>query len=176
MKTLPYQDKVVIITGASAGIGKALALQLAARGAKVVIAARLLERLEELAAECRTLGSEVLAIQTDVTDEGQCKALIEKTVTKFGRLDVLINNAGLAATALFEDFPDLKVFYHTMSVNFNGAMNCTYYALPFLKQTKGRIVNISSLGGKVSIPYNTLYCASKFAMHGFSDSLRTELK
>ena len=176
MKTLPYQDKVVIITGASAGIGKALALQLAARGAKVVIAARRLERLEELAAECRALGGEVLAVQTDVTDEGQCKALIDKTVAKFGHLDMLINNAGLAATALFEDFPDLKVFYHTMAVNFNGAVNCTYYALPFLKKTKGRIVNVSSLGGKVSIPYNTPYCASKFAMHGFSDSLRTELK
>lgn len=176
MKILPYKDKVVIITGASAGIGKALAIQLAAQGARLSIAARRIERLNEVAADCRKLGAEILVVQTDVAEESQCKALIEKTVKKFGRLDMLINNAGLAASALFADFLDLSLFYHTMGVNFNGAVNCTYYALPHLKGTKGRVVNISSLGGKVSIPYNTPYCSSKFALHGFSDSLRTELK
>ena len=175
MKLDAFRNQVVIVTGASAGIGRALALQLAHQGAKVAIAARRLERLERVAAECRSLGTEVLPIQTDVGDEDQCKALVEKTVGAFGRLDMLINNAGLAATALFDEFPDLSLFRHTMEVNFYGAVYCTYYALPYLKQTQGRIVAISSLGGKAAIPYNTPYCASKYGMHGFYDSLRMEL-
>jgi short-subunit dehydrogenase len=175
MKADAFRSQVVIITGASAGIGKALALQLARQRAKVVIAARRAERLEQVAAECRTLGAEVLVVPTDVGDEAQCKALVEKTLTAFGRLDMLINNAGLAATALFDDFPDLKLCPHTVDVNFYGVVYCTYYALPHLKQNKGRILAISSLGGKAAIPYNTPYCASKYGVHGFYDSLRMEL-
>jgi len=175
LKADAFRGQVVIVTGASAGIGKALALQLARQGAKVAIAARRAQRLEEVAAECRALGAEALVVPTDVTDEAQCKALVEKTVAAFGRVDMLINNAGLAATALFDEFPDLSLFRHTMDINFYGAVNCTYYALPYLKQAKGRIVAISSLGGKTAIPYNTPYCASKYGMHGFYDSLRMEL-
>ena len=175
MKADAFRGHVVIVTGASAGIGKALALQLASQGAKVVIAARRAQRLEEVAAECRALGAEALVVPTDVTDETQCRMLVEKTVAAFGRVDMLINNAGLAATALFDEFPDLSLFHHTIDINFYGAVNCTYYALPYLKQTKGRIVGISSLGGKTAIPYNTPYCASKYGMHGFFDSLRMEL-
>ncbi len=170
-----FRDQAVIVTGASAGIGKALALQLARQGARVAIAARRAERLEQVAEECHLLGAEVLVVPTDVSDEAQCKALVESTVAAFGRLDMLINNAGLAATALFDEFPDLSLFRHTMDVNFYGAVYCTYYALPYLKQTQGRIVAISSLGGKAAIPYNTPYCASKYGMHGFYDSLRMEL-
>lgn len=170
-----FRDQVVIVTGASAGIGKALALQLASQGAKVAIAARRAGRLEELAAKCRELGTEVLAIPTDVSDEAQCKALVESTVSAFGRLDMLINNAGLAVLSLFADYADLRLFRYAMDVNFYGAVNCTYYSLPYLKQTKGRIVAISSLGGKAAIPYNTPYCASKYALHGFFDSLRMEV-
>lgn len=170
-----FRDNVVIVTGASAGIGKSLALQLASQGAKVAIAARRAERLEQLAAECRAFGGEVLVVPTDVSDEAQCKALVEKTVAAFGRLDMLINNAGLAASALFDEFSDLHLFKQTMDVNFYGAVYCTYYTLPYLKQSKGRIVVISSLGGKAAIPYNTPYCASKYALHGFYDSLRMEL-
>lgn len=170
-----FRDQVVIVTGASAGIGKALALQLARQEAKVAIAARRLERLEQVASECRLLGGEVLVVQTDVSDEAQCKALVEKTVAKFGRLDMLINNAGLAVLSLFAEFPDLKLFRHTLDVNLYGAVNCTYYALPFIKQAQGRIVAISSMGGKAAIPYNTPYCASKYGLHGFYDSLRMEL-
>lgn len=175
MKPDNFRDQVVIVTGASAGIGKSLALQLAKQGAKVAIAARRAERLEQVADECRALGGEVLVIPTDVSDEAQCKALIEKTIAAFGRLDMLINNAGLAASALFDEFPDLRLFRQTMDVNFYGAVHCTYYALPHLKQGKGRIVAISSLGGKAALPYNTPYCASKYAMHGFYDALRMEL-
>lgn len=175
MKADAFRGQVVIVTGASAGIGQALALQLARQGAKVAIAARRLERLEQVAAECRALGAEVLVVPTDVSDEAQCKALVEKTVAAFGKLDMLINNAGLAASASFDEFPNLNLFRHTMDVNFYGAVNCTYYALPYLKQTKGRIVAVSSLGGKAAIPYNTPYCASKYGIHGFYDSLRMEL-
>jgi short-subunit dehydrogenase len=170
-----FRGQVVIVTGASAGIGKALALNLVRQGAKVTIAARRGDRLEQIAADCRALGAEVLVVPTDVAEEAQCKVLVEKTVAAFGRLDMLINNAGLAALALFDDFPDLRLFHHTMDVNFYGAVSCTYYALPHLKQTRGRIVAISSVGGKAALPYNTAYCASKYGMHGFYDALRMEL-
>jgi len=175
MKTDGFRGQVVIVTVASAGIGRALALQLAGQGAKVAIAARRAERLEQVAAEVRALGGEALVVPTDVSDEALCKMLVEKTVATFGRLDLLINNAGLAAGALFDEFPNLRLFRHTLDVNFYGAVYCTYYALPHLKQTKGRIVAISSMGGKAALPYNTPYIASKYAMHGFYDALRMEL-
>ncbi len=175
MEVNAFRDQVVIVTGASAGIGKALALLLSSQGAKVAIAARRAERLEEVAAECRKLGGEALVVPADVTDEAQCKSLVEKTIVAFGKLEMLINNAGLAASALFDEFPDLRLFKHTLDVNFYGAVYCTYYALPHLKQTRGRIVAISSLGGKAAIPYNTPYCSSKYALHGFYDSLSMEL-
>lgn len=170
-----FRDQFVIVTGASSGIGRSLALQLARQGAKVVIAARRAERLEKLAVECREHDADVLVVPIDVADECQCKALIDQTIAKYGRLDMLINNAGLAASALFDEFPDLHLFRHTMDVNFFGAVYCTYYALPYLKQSRGRLVTVSSLGGKSAIPYNTPYCASKYALHGFNDSLRMEL-
>lgn len=175
MKQEAFRDQVVIVTGASAGIGKALALQLASQGAKVVIAARRAERLEQTAAECRSLGGEILVLPTDVSDESQCKTLVDRTIATFGRLDMLVNNAGMAVVAPFDEYPDLDLFRHTMDVNFYGAVYCTYYALPYLKETKGRIVAISSMGGKAAIPYNTSYCASKYGIHGFYDALRMEL-
>ena len=175
MKRDEFRGLVAIVTGASSGIGRALALQLANQGAKVVLAARRADRLEQVAAICRHAGAEVLVVPTDVRDELQCKALIEKTLVVFGRLDMLVNNAGLAASALFDEFPDLHLFKHTMDVNFYGTVYCTYYALPHLKKRRGRIVAVSSVGGKSAIPYNTPYCASKYAMHGFYDSLRMEL-
>jgi len=175
MRPNAFRDQVVIVTGASSGIGKALALQLARQGAKVVIAARRLERLEQIAAECRASGAEVLVVQTDVSDEAQCRALVEKTIATFDRLDLLVNNAGLAVIARPEDYSDLGLFQYTMDVNFYGAVYCTYYALPYLIRSRGRIVAVSSLGGKAPLPYNSPYIASKFAMHGFFDSLRIEL-
>jgi short-subunit dehydrogenase len=175
MKADAFRDQVVIITGASSGIGQALALQLAGQGAKVVLAARRADRLEQVAMACRQAGGEALVVPTDVTDEAQCKALVEKTIAAFDRLDMLVNNAGLAVVARLEDYPDLSLFQHTMDVNFYGAVYCTYYALPYLIRSRGRIVAVSSLGGKAPLPYNSPYIASKFAMHGFFDSLRIEL-
>jgi short-subunit dehydrogenase len=170
-----FREQAAIVTGASAGIGRSLALKLAEQGAKVALAARRVDRLEQIAGECRQRGGEALVIPTDVSDEDQCRTLIDKSIAAFGRLDMLINNAGLSASALLEDFPDLCLFKHVMAVNFYGAVHCTYYALPYLKQARGRIVTISSLGGKSAIPYNTPYIASKYALHGFCDSLRMEL-
>ncbi|HAX71433.1 MAG TPA: SDR family oxidoreductase [Anaerolineales bacterium] len=175
MKSDAFCEQVVIITGASSGIGKWLALLLANQGAKVAIAARRAERLEEVAAECRLRGGEVLVVPTDVSDEGQCKNLIEKTVAAFGRLDMLINNAGMAVVALLREYPDLHLFRHVIDVNFYGAVHCTYYALPHIMQSRGRIVAVSSLGGKGGLPFNTSYTASKYALHGFYDSLRMEM-
>jgi short-subunit dehydrogenase len=170
-----FRDQVVIVTGASSGIGRALALQLAGQGAKVVLAARRAELLEQVAAAGRQAGGEALVVPTNVADESQCQALVEKTIATFDRLDLLVNNAGLAVIARLEDYANLGLFQHTMDVNFYGAVYCTYYALPYLKRTRGRIVAVSSLGGKAPLPYNSPYIASKFAMHGFFDSLRMEL-
>lgn len=175
MKRGAFHDQVVIVTGASAGIGRSLSLLLASQCAKVVIAARRVKRLEQIAEQCHMFCGEVLVAPTDIGDEAQCKALIDKTIATYGRLNMLINNAGMAASALFDEFPDLCLFKHTMDVNFYGAVHCTYYALPYLKQTRGRIIAVSSLGGKTAIPYNTPYCSSKYALHGFYDSLRMEL-
>lgn len=171
-----FRNQVVIVTGASAGIGAALAEELAKQGARIAIAARREDRLEEVAKKCRALGCEVLVVPTDVSDEAQCANLVKKTVEQYGHLDMLINNAGLAVTALFDQFSDLNLFRHVINGNFYGVIHCTYYALPYLHQTKGRIVTISSMGGKSAIPYNTPYCASKYAIHGFMDALRMETK
>ncbi len=175
MKADTFRDQVVIVTGASAGIGKSLALLLASQCAKVVIAARRADRLEQIAESCRMFCGEVTVVPTDVSDEAQCKALIDTTIHTYGRLDMLINNAGMAASALFDEFPNLCLFKRTVDINFYGAVYCTYYALPYLKQSHGRLVAVSSLGGKTAIPYNTPYCSSKYALHGFYDALRMEL-
>ncbi len=170
-----FRDKVAIVTGASSGIGKALALRLAGEGAWVVLAARNAERLQTLAEECRMLGGKAEAVPTDVTDEAQCKALVGRAKETFGRIDMLINNAGMSVAGRFDELPDLRLFHYVMNVNFFGALACCYHALPHLRETQGRIVNVSSLGGLLTIPYNTSYCASKFALQGFSDSLRMDL-
>jgi NAD(P)-dependent dehydrogenase (short-subunit alcohol dehydrogenase family) len=176
MKKDGFQDQVAIVTGASSGIGRALALQLAGQGARVVLAARRAGLLEEIAGACRDAGGEALAVPTDVADEAQCKALIDKCIAEFGRLDMLVNNAGLTVIARLEDYPDLRLFRHVMDVNYRGAVYCTYYALAHLIRSHGRIVAVSSLGGKAPLPYNSPYIASKFAMHGFFDSVRMEVK
>lgn len=175
MPTDTFQGKVAIITGASSGIGKALALRLAAEGARLALAARDAQRLDTVAADCRTRGGQAVAIPTDVTDEVQCQRLIHHTYDTYGWIDLLVNNAGIAVFGQLEDLPDLRLFRQVMEVNFYGTVYCSYHALPFIKQARGRIVNVSSLGGLVAIPFNTSYIASKSAVNGFSDSLRMEL-
>lgn len=153
-----------------------MALHLADEGAWLALAARNAPRLEAVAEECRRRGGKALAIPTDVADEAQCKALVQRARETFGRIDMLVNNAGMDVLSKLEDLPDLDLFRQVMEVNFLGTVSLSYHALPALKETRGRIVNIASLGGLLAIPFNTSYIASKFAMMGFSDSLRMEVE
>lgn len=171
LKTM--KDKVVIITGASSGIGKALALEYATRGAHVVMAARNEERLHQAAEEVSASGVKVFAVVTDVSVEADCKNLISKSIEEFSGIDVLINNAGISMRALFAD-TDLDVIRQLMGINFWGTVYCTKYALPHLLETKGSVVGISSIAGYKGLPGRTGYSASKFAMHGFLETLRIE--
>jgi short-subunit dehydrogenase len=141
----------------------------------VVLAARRASRLEQVAGECRQRGGQALAVPTDVSVEPACRALVESTIQAFGRLDLLVKNAGLAASARPEDFPNLCLFQQVMAVNFYGAVYTTYHALPHLQRSRGRIVVISSLAGKAALPYTSPYVASKHALHGFCDTLRMEV-
>jgi short-subunit dehydrogenase len=170
-----YKDKVVVITGASSGIGKELACRLAEQGAWLALAARDPGRLEAARSGCLDLGGKAIAAPTDVAEQSQCEALIRQTVEAYGRIDVLVNNAGISMWANFEDLKSLDMLEQIMRVNYLGSAYCTYYALPYLKQSKGQIVGVSSLAGKNGIPTRSGYAASKHAMTGFFDSLRIEL-
>ena len=173
--------KVFIITGASDGIGAEIARQLASslRGeATLVLAARSFDKLEAVAADCRNSGAQVLAVPTDVAQEAQCRALIDRALQQFGRIDTLVNNAGVSAHALFADVKpqDLHWYEKLMKVNLWGAVWCTHAALPHLTASKGSIVAVSSLAGLVGVPGRTAYSATKFAVTGFFEALRVELK
>ncbi len=170
---LYMKDKVVIITGGSSGIGRACALRFAQAGARVVISARNAERLKEVEDELLRNGAEVLAIAGDVANESDCVRLINGTLNRFGRIDVLINNAGISMRALFHGI-DLKVIRQLMEVNFFGTVYCTRYAMRDLLKHKGSVVGISSIAGFQGLPGRTGYSASKFAMQGFLDALRVE--
>jgi short-subunit dehydrogenase len=163
--------KVVIITGASSGIGRALAKEFFSRGARLSLGARRIDLLEELKAG---LGSpDILCVETDVVQEIDCKRLIDLTIEKYGRIDVLINNAGISMRALFKDM-DLDVMRRLMNVNFYGTVYCTKFALPYLLITKGSLVGVISIAGHVGLPGRTAYSASKFAVRGFLDTIRIE--
>ena len=167
------KGKTVIITGASSGIGEACALAFGAEGYNLVLAARKLDKLEEVAARCRSLGVEALPVACDVSVEADCKNLIEEAERKFGNIDILINNAGMSMRGLFAD-TDLSVLKRLMDVNFWGTVYCTKYALPALLKSKGAVVGISSIAGFKGLPARTGYSASKFAMNGFLETLRIE--
>jgi short-subunit dehydrogenase len=167
-----FRDKVVAITGASSGIGKALAEVFLSSGAKVAVCARTISRLED--AFKGVSGSGLLCLQADVSREDDCKSFIEGIVAKWGRVDVLINNAGISMRALFDE-ADLTVIRELMDINFWGTVYCTKYALPSIKENKGIVVGVSSIAGYRGLPARTGYSASKFAMHGFLEALRTEL-
>jgi len=170
------KDKVVVITGASKGIGAELARQLAAKGSKLVLAARSEKELEEVAAACKKLGASVVTVKADVTTERDCQAIVAGAMVAYGRLDALVNNAGATMWARFEDIEDMEILKRIMDVNYMGAVYCTKHALPLLKQSKGLIVGISSLAGRTGVPTRTGYSAAKHAMTGFFDSLRIELE
>jgi len=166
------KDKVVVITGASGGIGAALSEVFASQGSFVVMAARNVSQLEEVNGMLASPESH-LRVRCDVSQESDCKHLIDEAVRRYGRIDVLINNAGISMRALLED-ADLEVIRKVMAINFWGTVYCTKYALPWLLQTSGSLVGISSIAGKAGLPGRTGYSASKFAMEGFLESVRTE--
>ena len=157
------QNKVVIITGASSGIGKALVYEFAKRGAKIAMGARNLDELHKIETD----------LKSDVTRVKVCKNLIEKTVERFGKIDILVNNAGISMRALFEDL-ELDVIRRLMDVNFWGTVYCTKFALPYILKTKGSLVGIISVAGFLGLPGRTGYSASKFAVRGFLNTLRVE--
>lgn len=167
------KGKIVIITGASSGIGLACAKEFSKRGAKLVLAARNTEKLDTIKKEIEKNGGEVISIKTDVSIEADCINLINKTVEQYGSIDVLINNAGISMRALFADL-DLSVIKQLMDINFWGTVYCTKYALPYLLKNKGSVAGISSIAGFKGLPGRTGYSASKFAMQGFLETLRIE--
>ena len=171
MKTLA--NKIVIITGASSGIGEAMAKEYAAQGAKVVLGARSVQKLQLLAGDIRSKGGQAAYCGVDVTDPAECKELIDTAVREFGGIDVLICNAGISMRAIFDDV-ELDVLHKLMDVNFWGTVNCCKYALPYLQASKGSIVGISSVAGLHGLPGRTGYSASKYAMTGFLETLRIE--
>lgn len=165
------KDKVVAITGASSGIGKALATDALSRGAKIAVCARNEAKLKE------AIGidnSNVLYVAADVSKEADCQRFIEATLQKWGRVDVLINNAGISMRALFEH-ADLQVIRELMDINFWGTVYCSKFAVKSIRENKGAIVGVSSIAGFRGLPARTGYSASKFAMQGFLEALRTEL-
>jgi short-subunit dehydrogenase len=170
-----YAGKVVVVTGASQGIGKALALELSPQRPRLVLAARDAEALAAVARDCEARGAEALAVRCDVSDEAACRALVEAAVERFQAVDVLVNNAGMGMLARFEDVTDLSQYERLMRVNYLGSVYPTWHALPHLKRSRGQIVAISSLAGLTGVPYRSAYCATKHAQMGFFDSLRIEL-
>ena len=168
-----FKDKVVVVTGATSGIGESLSYELVKAGAKVIMAARNEAKLAEIAANIVKNSGEVNYTKCDVSIESECQTMIENGVKAFGKIDVVICNAGLSMRALFDEV-DLSVLHSLMDVNFWGCVNCTKYALPYIQKSKGSIVGISSVAGIHGLPARTGYSASKYAMVGFLDTIRVE--
>jgi short-subunit dehydrogenase len=173
--------KIIVITGASDGIGAEIARRLAASHKSevgLVLAARKMDALQSVAAQCEAFGTKALCVRTDVGVREDCTALMAQAIEKFGRIDALINNAGISAQALLEEVPADKLSWYedVMRVNLWGSVWCTHAALPALIAAKGSIVAVSSLAGLIGVPGRTAYSASKFAQTGFFEALRAEMK
>ena len=175
MPTQSFAGRSVVLTGASEGIGRALALQLAGLGCRLMLGARDAGRLESCARECAARGAEVDWLSSDVSRPEQCVQLIERAVARFGGLDILINNAGITMWSRFDAVRDLSVYQRLLAVNYLGALHVTAAALPHLTHSRGLIVAVASLAGLTGVPERTGYAASKHAMVGFFESLRIEL-
>jgi dehydrogenase/reductase SDR family protein 7B len=168
------KDKIIIITGGSSGIGKALATKFGSEGAKLVITGRKKDQLESTADELKSNGFTVTTVVADASVEADCARVVDTAIREYGRIDVLINNAGISMRALFEDL-QVEVFRKVMEVNFYGLVYTAKYALPHILRSQGSIVGISSVNGKRATPARSAYSASKFAMIGFLESLRSEV-
>jgi len=168
------KDKAVIITGGTSGIGKALAEEFGRHGAKILITARKKESLDATQTELRQKGITIRAIVADASLEEDSKRMVDEALRIYGRIDILINNAGISMRALFEDL-HLDVFRKVMDINFYGTVYATKYALPHILESRGSIVGISSINGHRATPARSAYSASKYAMEGFLEALRTEV-
>jgi len=168
------QDKVVIITGATSGIGRGCAEVFGRAGAKIVFTGRDEKRMDEVKSTLSALHIEHSGYIMDVSQEKENEKLVANTIKKYGRIDILINNAGISMRALLEDL-DMEVFRKVMDINFYGTVYLTKYALPYILQSKGTIVGVSSINGHRGTPARTAYTASKYAMEGFFEALRTEV-
>ena len=174
MSDMNYTNKVVVITGATSGIGEACAAVFGAAGAQLVITGRNAQKLEATAAKLQAMNLTVLPLLADAGSEADNKRMAEEALARFGRIDILINNAGISMRALFQDL-DLEVFRKVMDTNFCGTVYATKYCLPAILESKGSIIGISSINGYRGTPARTAYTASKYAMNGFFESLRTEV-
>lgn len=169
------RGSVAVLTGATSGIGRAMARQLARSGAQLVLAARDSQRLMQVRDECLAEGGFALAQVTDVTSEADCRRLIDRTADELGGIDVLINNAGQSMLARVDEMQDFDLVRRMIDVNYLGGVYCTCLALPHLKRSRGRIGVIASLTGRVPVPTRAAYAASKIASTRFHESLRIEL-
>ncbi len=167
------KDKVAIITGASSGIGLECAKYFSKKGMKLALAARSLDKLNKLVEEIKASGGEAIAIQTDVTVVKDCERMVDETLKAYGRIDVLVNNAGISMRDLFID-TEIEVFQRLIETNLMSAIYCTKFALPHLLKTKGSVVGVSSIAGYHGLPGRTAYSASKYGLQGFLDALRSE--
>ena len=169
------EEKVVIITGASSGIGKATALALSKAGAKVAIGARRTDRLEQLENEIKQKGGEVFSQKLDVTKKDECTTFVENVLKKWGSVDILINNAGLMPLSFIKNLKTDE-WDQMIDVNIKGVLHCTAAVIPHMTEKKsGHIVNISSVAGRIVFPAGSVYCATKHAITAFSEGLRQEL-
>jgi NAD(P)-dependent dehydrogenase (short-subunit alcohol dehydrogenase family) len=171
-----WKNKVVIITGSSRGIGWELTNQLLRSGASVVINSRNKETLQAKYVELKNKGFSVLALNGDISNYDDCTGIAKNTIDHFGKIDVLINNAGLSAESNSFDSININVFQKLVQVNFIGSVNMTKAALPYIKQSNGSVFFISSLAGLHGLGNYSAYCSSKMALTGFAESLRIELK
>ncbi len=164
---------IALITGAGSGIGEALAIESAKRGYDLVLMGRNEQNLQKVAAVCKGLGSLVVVVAGDVSKKEDCEEFISAAEALPGKIKILFNNAGISMRAVFEE-TDPDVLHTLMNTNFWGTVYCTHYALPELLKNKGSVVGVSSIAGFKGLPGRTGYSASKFAMHGFLESLRNE--
>ncbi len=171
---MQFDGKTVVITGASDGIGAELARQLAGERARLVLAARGAEGLARVGQQCRGMGAETIEVVADVGVEDDCRRLIERAVAAYGRLDVLVANAGISMHARFSEIEDFSTFERLFRINAMGTIWCVRHAYPHLKAAHGLVVGVSSLAGRTGVPERTTYCTSKFAQTGFLDALRIE--
>jgi short-subunit dehydrogenase len=171
-----FLNKNIVITGASSGLGAALAKELSQYKSNLILFSRNIDKLNEVVISCNVKGAKAIAVQGDVTKPEDCKRLVETTINNFGSIDYLVLSAGISMWAEFEEVIDLSIFQKLIETNYLGAVYLTHHFLPHLIKSKGLITAISSIQGEIAVPYHSGYVASKHALTGFLNTLRIELK